>query len=1159
MIIVTPKKLEEWNDTNKRLFEGLLPELVKKLIIASNTSVKYNRFPSNDDIWAPGYDGVAVCNMDSEYVKAGNSVWEFGTSSASLEKINGDYKKRTSNPLGFDKKQTSFYLVLPKIWAFKSISLTEWENTHCDWKQVKVYDAVQLCDWINKCPSVCAWLLGKIDTTCEYKFSTVLKAWDKLSKMTEPRFVTEMFTGGRKEESELFREKLEKTSDNIFVKADTRIDAIGFVLAELKDNENYMKHAIVVENEETLSDLMRITENQLFVLNFSFEGYLSNNNNRVIICLNNEATSIKNAIELSSLKKSVYEEALRKMGVQQSEISDIFAFTHCNLRALIRRKPGNIVEQQPDWAKKESVDALAPLVLLRTINKDKDKEIVEKLSGGSFSDIEKIYHELLRIEDSPLKIVCNNYVIVNYEEAWAVLGLNPSEYHFDLLLKLIKELSVQSINNDFNGRNFYELKTVTRYLIWNYVYYSYEQDVEGKIDNAIKEILSLSYVKPFGDYILENLSMLAEARPRVVMDFLNEDQKNEKGLIKKSFIDYDIYSENDYCVVLDAIDELTKYEETITDACKLLFKLCGIERNYYYSNCPQESLISALCLWKSDGSATIVQKEKLVNYFLNENEEKSFKLVIKLITKDSYYVCSRLGQKRKKGDAVSIKDYFDTRERIIKKLFEIAIQRKNGEYIYLLIREYEMMRCEVLVEYADKFDIAMTDFDSVNRINFFLRNRIFDIKRFERKQQYDYLEALNYWVKKTTFDDELKSYLWVFRDANDCPALELLESADDFNKHDGEVFKYRKRVFRKIYTQKKFEAIDIILRNISDSVRWGYILSEVIPKRQFEKTAMLLVELNKISTLSGLLDEYDVKYSGKFILNLEKNDELIKKLSNRELLTYLNEDEKKLFWGNKEMRVFSSDEYNNILQYNPMGLISFLYLKTKEKPEDYISTAFEVFNSLKDHDVNDGRLKRDQLLSIIENIDDVFYSEEWANLCLAICKKYEVYSYPECIRILYYDNPGLIRDIANSSLERFMFVNAYELPQKAYSNYREFENFVIQLGKIENDFDYTFVGRILGKSKFGEDGFFPHEVVREILEVLDDKELDYEVAGYYDNLHQMRYISDGQDMIKKAKEFSKYASSIEIDYPHTAVVLRRISEIYASEAKREYIESEIRL
>ena len=68
MEIISANKLKEMNSLNKRKFEQLLPEIVKRLILASNSSVIEHRFPSGDDIWAPGYDGIAYCENASDYV-----------------------------------------------------------------------------------------------------------------------------------------------------------------------------------------------------------------------------------------------------------------------------------------------------------------------------------------------------------------------------------------------------------------------------------------------------------------------------------------------------------------------------------------------------------------------------------------------------------------------------------------------------------------------------------------------------------------------------------------------------------------------------------------------------------------------------------------------------------------------------------------------------------------------------------------------------------------------------------------------------------------------------------------------------------------------------------------------------------------------------------
>ena len=160
MELITSKMIETIVSEKKREIEERLPELVKRLVQTSCPEISYLRIPSNDDIWAPGFDGIINNKKETRYVASGHSVWEFGTNADSLAKINEDYKKRTENSLGIDKAQTVFYLVVPKLWAY-STPITEWERAHCcDWKDVHIYDASVLCDWINTEPSVAASLPG---------------------------------------------------------------------------------------------------------------------------------------------------------------------------------------------------------------------------------------------------------------------------------------------------------------------------------------------------------------------------------------------------------------------------------------------------------------------------------------------------------------------------------------------------------------------------------------------------------------------------------------------------------------------------------------------------------------------------------------------------------------------------------------------------------------------------------------------------------------------------------------------------------------------------------------------------------------------------------------------------------------------------------------
>lgn len=163
MKLFSGKMLETLLIEQRRYSEGLLPEIIKRLINCSGAEVDRLRIPDGDDVWAPGYDGIVSAKVESRYITAGKSVWEFGCSSDSLAKIESDFEKRTENSLDIDKANTTFYLVVPKIWAYAK-AISEWEAEHREeWKNVIVYDAAILCDWINSELAVAAWLFEIYD------------------------------------------------------------------------------------------------------------------------------------------------------------------------------------------------------------------------------------------------------------------------------------------------------------------------------------------------------------------------------------------------------------------------------------------------------------------------------------------------------------------------------------------------------------------------------------------------------------------------------------------------------------------------------------------------------------------------------------------------------------------------------------------------------------------------------------------------------------------------------------------------------------------------------------------------------------------------------------------------------------------------------------
>ena len=424
MELITSKILETIMGHKKKLSQGILPELVKRLISCSCPDANV-RMPSKDDIWAPGFDGIVKNKKKSRYVNDGLSVWEFGTNDDSLSKINSDYEKRTKDPLGVDPQITTFYLVIPKVWSY-STPISQWENEHkADWKEVHIYDASVLCDWINSEPTVCAWLFETYYEQGHLEFSSVASAWHKLAHKTNPVFSHTLFIEGRENQANQFRNMLDQQICR--VKADTSVDAYGFCLSLLLQEPDIASTVIVVYDEKTYHCLSQIVQGQTVLLHFPYIGQIDENN-RVIQCFNREIGFVPNTITLEPLRKSQFIHALCEMNMTDIEARKLYVATHGSLLSMIRKIPGNSADFKPEWANVEKIDLLCPLVFLRHYSAScpEEQELVARLAGIEYADMELKYEELCRMEDSPIKKVDNQYIIVNYEEAWMTLNIDIS-------------------------------------------------------------------------------------------------------------------------------------------------------------------------------------------------------------------------------------------------------------------------------------------------------------------------------------------------------------------------------------------------------------------------------------------------------------------------------------------------------------------------------------------------------------------------------------------------------------------------------------------------------------------------------------------------------------------------------------------------------------
>jgi len=84
------------------------PRLVRLLVHATANGLAQIDFPADEAVRLAGWDGKVLADETSPFVPASFSTWELGTNQDPRAKANDDYTKRTNNPLGVDRQQTTF-------------------------------------------------------------------------------------------------------------------------------------------------------------------------------------------------------------------------------------------------------------------------------------------------------------------------------------------------------------------------------------------------------------------------------------------------------------------------------------------------------------------------------------------------------------------------------------------------------------------------------------------------------------------------------------------------------------------------------------------------------------------------------------------------------------------------------------------------------------------------------------------------------------------------------------------------------------------------------------------------------------------------------------------------------------------------------------------
>lgn len=601
MKFITSTHLKQWADT--RECQSLLPELMRRLICASVKQLDKLSFPCGDAVHMPGWDGIVSSPEPIDMVPEGESLWECGVNKDIQTKANDDIIKRTANPLGRIKSDSTFVFVTPREWAGADAWIAANQS---GWKNLVVYTAVELEVWIEKCPAVGMWLADKLNVLNAggYQLPDVFwMQWASGDKYTLPY---QIVTAGRNQAMDKVLEACINPTI-IEIEALTQSEALAFVIASIAtccNADKLMAKTIVVTDKNTFDDLVSHYENLIIITALRDNMSYALSNNHTVICVVTPEDQVSTAEKLPRVERESFIKAIEECGFDSVQARKIATDTGRDLNVVRRRL--KIDKLKPEWANSEGISALLPIILLGQWNENVlgDLKLVEKLSGKTYADYTKILQHFKLIPDSPIAHIGTIWRLKSPMDAISYASVYIT--NGDLTkLKEICELLIADDDPDAEEK----VVASNEWKMWQFNQ-QFSSDIKK---GAFQTLILLSLINDenrniwvdglvrelLDDWTLQRFlsnrtyfTLLAEASPETFLEFLEKTEKDIYDVVftpQKSnmgLTGWNIY----YTEILFALEMLAWDEDYIYRITSLLLHFSTYKNESNYANRPTNSL-----------------------------------------------------------------------------------------------------------------------------------------------------------------------------------------------------------------------------------------------------------------------------------------------------------------------------------------------------------------------------------------------------------------------------------------------------------------------------------------------------------------------------------------------------------------------------------------
>jgi transcriptional regulator with XRE-family HTH domain len=601
----------------------MLPELVRRLLLARFGYGGELRFPSGSSIQLHGWDGLTNLKSSDALIPSGQAAWEMGVDKKQSGKAQEDYKSRTANPGSVRPAETTFVFVTPRAWGTKDVWVAERRSERI-WRDVRVIDSVDLVQLLEQSPAVALWLAnqaGRIPPNVR-----LLKdAWKEWSLSTELPLSEPLVLSGRDEESTQIHRWLNGPPAPIAFQAESTSEAIAFLHASISEYPTPMREAIesralVVGSEEAAREITNVPLPLIIVaseLNPGLASLLVSKGHHVFLAF---GSAIGMPIDARTLPRpgryAIAEElkALKVNGDEADRLARDSGRSLTVLRRLMKAAPG---QTQPTWARSDQARRFLPILLAGAWDErnEEDKRVVSRLANISYSDLRANLTTGILLPESPVRFVGSTWKIASPRDAWfrlcPYLTLGDIGSFKETALEVLGKLDPAferedehwfAIDDDHPEANSSYLKqgiveTITLIGVFG-DQHPLLPHLQHVSDQLVRELLHGADGGRWWS-LAEFLRELAEASPREFLDALDDSLSKNDPPVLVLFKEREdgLFGRAYHSDLLWALEMLAWSPDYLARVTSILLRLAEIDPKGRWANRPSNSLRQIYVLW----------------------------------------------------------------------------------------------------------------------------------------------------------------------------------------------------------------------------------------------------------------------------------------------------------------------------------------------------------------------------------------------------------------------------------------------------------------------------------------------------------------------------------------------------------------------------------